>query len=69
MTVRYVIPIAEAVRGLDKNRYPLKNYMFFGWSGLYDEGKNRGLINRSTFIEFSNLADVPLNDNHKTPCD
>ena len=43
--------------------------MFFGWSGLYDVGRNRGLIDRSVFDEFSKLAKVPLNDNHKTLCD
>ncbi len=34
MTERYVIPLAEAIWKLDNKRYPLDDYMKFGWDGL-----------------------------------
>ena len=69
MTVRYVDKIASSMRKFDGSIYPVTNYMFFGWDGLYDEGKNRGLIDKTKFEEFQNLAKIPLTDNHKTSCD
>ncbi len=69
MSVRYVNPIAKAVREYDSFEHPIENYMYFGWEGLYDEGSNRGLINMSQFNEFTRLAQVPLTDNHKTSCE
>ncbi|GMN06529.1 hypothetical protein MTsPCn5_19180 [Croceitalea sp. MTPC5] len=69
MSVRYVNPIANAVRKFDSFNYSLNHYMYFGWEGLYDEGSNRGLINTSQFNEYSILAQIPLNDNQSTSCD
>lgn len=34
MADKYVKPIAEAIRALDKNNYPLEYYMGYGWDGL-----------------------------------
>ena len=69
MTVRYVDKLANSIRKFDGNIYPIENYMFFGWDGLYDEGRNRGLINHMLFNEYQDLVKVPLNDNNKTLCD
>lgn len=38
MADRYVRPIAQAIRFLDNNRYPLEDYMAFGWKGLRKYG-------------------------------
>lgn len=48
---------------------PIENYMFFGWDGLYDVARNRGLIDRIKFKEYPDLVQIPLNDNKNTPCD
>ena len=69
MSLRYVMPIANEVRKFDNYAQPLDNYLYFGWEGLYDEGSNRGLISMSEFNNFTNLAQIPLNDNHTSPCD
>lgn len=69
MAVLHVEPIAKAVKKLDSHLYPLNNYMYFGWEGLFDEGSNRGLITMSTFNELTALAQIPLTDNHKTICE
>ncbi|WP_298546153.1 hypothetical protein [uncultured Aquimarina sp.] len=34
MTENYIIPIAKAVRELDGNRFPLNDYLGYGWDGL-----------------------------------
>lgn len=34
MQDNYVVPLAEALRKLDGNRYPLEEYIGFGWDGL-----------------------------------
>jgi hypothetical protein len=69
MAVRYSTPIANAVRKFDSYTHPLENYMYFGWEGLFDEGKNRGLISMEEFNRYVELKKIPLNDNHKTICD
>ncbi|RPD91183.1 hypothetical protein EGM88_15095, partial [Aureibaculum marinum] len=38
MADNYVKPIAKAIRALDNNRYPLEDYMGFGWDGLRKYG-------------------------------
>jgi hypothetical protein len=38
MADNFVRPIAEAIRTLDNNRYPLEDYMAFGWEGLRKYG-------------------------------
>lgn len=38
MADKFVKPIAEAIRELDNNRYPLEDYMGFGWDGLRKYG-------------------------------
>ena len=38
MADKFVKPIAEAIRALDNNRYPLEDYMGFGWDGLRKYG-------------------------------
>lgn len=46
MADKYIRPIAEALRQLDKNKYPLNDYMGlawdglrrYGWDGYYDNG-------------------------------
>lgn len=69
MTVRYVNKIANSIKKFDGNIYPIENYMFFGWDGLYDVATNRGLIDRIKFNEYLDLVQIPLNDNKNTPCD
>ncbi len=69
MSVRYINPIAKSVRNFDSNTHSLENYMRFGWDGLYDFGRNRGLIDRAQLNEYITLAEIPKNDNHKTSCD
>ena len=69
MSVKYVHPIAKAIRSFDSNNYSLNNYMYFGWDGLFDEGKNRGLITKEEFSYYSILKEIPLNDNHKISCE
>lgn len=69
MTMRYVSPIANAVRKYDSFKHSINNYMYFGWEGLYDLGRNRGMISKSQFDEYTRLAQIPLNDNHKTSCE
>ena len=69
MASRYVNPIANAVRKFDGNTYPVENYLYFGWEGLYDEGSNRGLITMTEFNNYTHLASIPLNDKHKTLCE
>jgi hypothetical protein len=69
MSIRNVMPIPNEVRKFDNYAQPLDNYLYFGWEGLYDEGNNRGLITIPEFNNFTNLAQIPLNDNHPSPCD
>ncbi len=38
MADKYVKPIAEAIRALDNYKYPLDDYMAFGWDGLRKYG-------------------------------
>ena len=33
----FVIPMAEAIRQLDNNRFPLEDYLGFGWEGLKED--------------------------------
>ncbi|MFK8060833.1 MAG: hypothetical protein AB8B78_12175 [Polaribacter sp.] len=46
MADKYVKPIAEALRKLDNNKYPLNDYMGFAWEGLrpygYDGYRDNG---------------------------
>lgn len=72
MQDKYIIPIAEAIRKLDRNRYPLKDYIGFGWDGLkvynYDQyiDANGNLqtissANRKKLIDKANLIAASSN--------
>ncbi|WP_236958769.1 SDR family NAD(P)-dependent oxidoreductase [Joostella atrarenae] len=69
IVTKYAIPIANAIRKFDSYRYSLDNYLYFGREGLFDEGKNGGLITREEFSRYSTLKEVPLIDNYTITCD
>lgn len=61
MAENYVRPIAQAIRQLDGNKYPLSHYMGFGWDGLrgYDY---KGLLTDAQDDENIRLKKI-ANDN------
>jgi len=71
MADKYVKPIAEAIRKLDNNQYPLEYYMGFGWDGLrtygydgyYDNGQWVNL-NKDQSTEYYKKQKI-VNDNTK----
>jgi hypothetical protein len=69
MVANHVEPIALAVRSLDDNRYPLENYLAFGWEGLYDLGVLANVITSQDVSNYINLSSIPLNDSYETSCD
>jgi len=71
MIYNYVTPIAEAVRELDNNLYPLDNYMAFGWSGLYEMGKLTvpQAVTQSQQSQYAQLALIPKTDSHEHECE
>ncbi len=50
MADRFVIPIAKAIRSLDKNRFSLDHYMAYGWEGLRAFGYNKYLNKDGEFV-------------------
>lgn len=69
MADKYVKPIAEAIRILDNNKYPLEYYMGYGWDGLrkygydgyYDNG-NWVSLNKAQSTEYYKKQKI-VNDN------
>jgi len=59
----------EVVRQLDKNLYPLGNYMAFGWEGIGEIGLASNVITNSQLDDYIYLSQIPLFDNQNTPCD
>ena len=52
MADKYVKPIAEAIRKLDNNQYPLEYYMGFGWDGLRSCGFD-GYFNNGNWVNLN----------------
>jgi len=52
MADKYVKPIAEAIRKLDNNQYPLEYYMGFGWDGLRSYGFD-GYFNNGNWVNLN----------------
>ncbi|MFT7901166.1 hypothetical protein VBY74_14410, partial [Tenacibaculum ascidiaceicola] len=59
MADKYVKPIAEAIRELDNNRYPLDYYWGFAWEGLKKYGFNKYFDSNSGNL--INLDDTGFN--------
>ncbi|APG65579.1 hypothetical protein LPB136_09490 [Tenacibaculum todarodis] len=55
MADKYVKPVAEAIRELDGNRYPLDYYWGFAWDGLRPYGINH-------YLDSNSGNYIPLND-------
>lgn len=58
MADKYVRPIAEAIRELDNNRYPLDYYWGFAWDGLRPYGFNQYLDSNGNYIELDDTGFV-----------
>ncbi|GFD92226.1 hypothetical protein KUL156_60720 [Alteromonas sp. KUL156] len=56
MADKYVKPIAEAIRELDNNRYPLDYYLGFAWDGLRPYGINQYLDSNGNYIELDDTG-------------
>ncbi|WP_396602380.1 hypothetical protein [Algibacter sp. R77976] len=71
MVHNHVQPLANAIRELDNNTYPIDYYMAFAWEGLDQVGKitNPVLITQSQMNNYISLQQIPLNDNIKQSCD
>ncbi|PHQ55174.1 MAG: hypothetical protein COC16_05670 [Lutibacter sp.] len=54
----YVIPIAQAIRNLDNNSYPIEYYYGFGWSGLGRYGRDQDVITQAELDNFENLKQI-----------
>jgi hypothetical protein len=52
MADKFVKPIAEAIRALDDNNYPLEYYMGFGWDGLRAYGYD-GYFNNGSWVSLN----------------
>jgi len=76
MADKFVKPIAEAIRTLDNNRYPLADYMGFGWDGLrkygwdgyYDNGVWRSLDRDESSSYYKTQKKVLDNTNFNKDC-
>ncbi|WP_417785522.1 hypothetical protein [Tenacibaculum sp.] len=56
MADKYVKPIAEAIRELDNNRYPLDYYLGFAWDGLRPYGINQYLDSNGNYVELDDTG-------------
>lgn len=63
MAENYVQPIAEAIRALDSNSYPLEYYSLFGWDGLEKYDFNNELTDETLSEYYSNRTTVNNNTN------
>lgn len=63
--------IAQAIRELDDNLYSEDHYKSFGWEGLSQIGTatNPPLVTNAELSNYTNLASIPLNDDHNLSCD
>ena len=52
MADKFVKPIAQAIRALDNNKYPLDYYMGFGWDGLRQYGYD-GYFDNGKWVNLS----------------
>jgi len=62
MADNYVKPIAETMRQLDNNQYPLEYYMGFGWDGLRDYGYD-GYYDNGNWVSLNNNIDTQYYQN------
>ena len=61
MAEYYVKPIAETIRDLDGRRFPLENYMGFGWTGLTDTYNFKNLLTKAEKAFYTNKMNEIIN--------
>jgi len=64
MVENYVKQIAGAIRNLDGNRYPLDNYISYGWDGLRKYGYTAKRLTKAQNTEYNKLRSI-VNANTK----
>ncbi|AUC74275.1 hypothetical protein [Olleya sp. Bg11-27] len=64
-------PIAEAVRSLDDDLYPLSHYMWLALEGLETAANqaNPPIFTDAEIASFQSLVNIPLNDDQNQECD
>lgn len=67
MTEKYVIPIAKALRKLDKNQFSLDHYMHFAWEGLIIHAPEHIKPTPQQISEWGRLSDKVIQSNN-IPC-
>lgn len=65
MADNYVKPIAEAIRTLDNNSYPLEYYMGYGWDGLRKYGYD-GYWDNGNWVDLDKSTSTTYYQNQKT---
>lgn len=53
MAEKFVTPIAEAIRELDGNAYPLDHYLMYGWEGLEAQAQQGYYDNNGQFHQLT----------------
>ena len=61
------MPIAKALRELDKNQYPLDHYMYFAWEGLTKHAPDYIKPSQTQLSSWAELGDKVLIKNN-IPC-
>ncbi len=67
MTEKYVIPIAKALRELDRNQFSLSHYMHFAWTGLTKHAPEYIKPSDDQLAEWALLGNEVLSNNN-IPC-
>ncbi len=67
MSQEYIIPIAEALRKIDNNQYPLDYYMYFAWDGVRPYAPTRYRPSNEMMSEWATKANI-VRINHTIPC-
>jgi len=67
MAENYVKPIAEAIRSLDGNKYPLEYYMWYGWEGLERSYNFNSRLSSSDKTKYNNYQEI-VNNNTDVKC-
>ncbi len=65
MADNYARPIAEAIRRLDNNSYPLEYYMGYGWDGLRKYGYD-GYWDNGNWVDLDKSTSTEYYQNQKT---
>ena len=64
---KYVVPIAEALRELDHNQYPVDYYMGFAWAGLLGDTPENLKPTQSQLADWAAKENI-VRQNHTFPC-